>query len=91
MHPVAFDLDRAYRLSPAATLRPEPFGALAYHFGNRRLSFLKSRQLVTVVRLLDSHDSAADALDAAGVPAEQRARYAAALAALAESEVIDAC
>jgi hypothetical protein len=32
MHPVAFDLDRAYRLSPAATLRPEPFGALAYHF-----------------------------------------------------------
>ena len=90
MRPVAFDLDRAYRLSPAATLRPEPFGALAYHFGNRRLSFLKSRQLVTVVRLLDSHDSAADALDAAGVPAEQRARYAAALAALAESEVIDA-
>ena len=91
MHPVAFDLDRAYRLSPAATLRPEPFGALAYHFGNRRLSFLKSRQLVTVVRLLDSYDSAADALDAAGVPAEQRARYAAALATLAESEVIDAC
>lgn len=90
MHSVAFDLDRAYRLGPAATLRPEPFGALAYHFGNRRLSFLKSRQLVTVVRLLDSHDSAADALDAAGVPAEQRARYAAALAALAESEVIDA-
>jgi len=90
MHPVAFDLDRAYRLSPAATLRPEPFGALAYHFGNRRLSFLKSRQLVAVVRLLDSHDSAADALDAAGVPAEQRARYGAALAALAESEVIDA-
>jgi putative mycofactocin binding protein MftB len=87
---VAFDLDRAYRLSPAATLRPEPFGALAYHFGNRRLSFLKSRQLVAVVRLLDSHDSAAGALDAAGVPAGQRARYAAALAALAESEVIDA-
>jgi putative mycofactocin binding protein MftB len=90
MHPVAFDLDRAYRLSPAATLRPEPFGALAYHFGNRRLSFLKSRQLVAVVRLLDSHDSAADALDAASVPSEQRARYGAALAALAESEVIDA-
>jgi mycofactocin biosynthesis protein MftB len=87
---VAFDLDCPYRLSPAATLRPEPFGALAYHFGNRRLSFLKSRQLVTVVRLLDSHDSAAEALDAAGVPAGQRARYAAALAALAESEVIDA-
>jgi len=90
MHPVAFDLDRPYRLSPAATLRPEPFGALVYHFGNRRLSFLKTRRLVAVVQLLDRHDSAASALDAAGVPAEQRARYAAALAALAESEVIDA-
>jgi putative mycofactocin binding protein MftB len=86
---VAFDLRRAYRLNPVATLRPEPFGALAYHFGNRRLSFLKSRQLVSVVRLLESHDSAADALDAAGVPIQQWDRYTAALAALAESEVID--
>jgi putative mycofactocin binding protein MftB len=86
---VAFDLYRAYRLSPAATLRPEPFGALAYHFGNRRLSFLKSRCLVTVVQLLSSHDSAAGALDAAGVPVHQWGRYAAALSALAESEVID--
>ena len=86
---MAFDLYRAYRLSPAATLRPEPFGALAYHFGNRRLSFLKSRQLVSVVRLLESHDSAADALDAADVPVQQWGRYTAALAALADSEVID--
>ena len=85
-----FDLNRGWRLNPAVALRPEPFGALAYHFGNRRLSFLKTRQLVTVVRLLESHDSAADALAAAGVPARQRARYAAALAALADSEVIDA-
>ena len=87
---VAFDPHHAYRLNPAATLRPEPFGALAYHFGTRRLSFLKTRQLLTVVRLLESHDSAADALDAVGVPVQQRARYAAALAALADSEVIDA-
>ena len=85
---VAFDLRRAYRLNPAATLRPEPFGALAYHFVNRRLSFLKSRQLVSVVRLLSSHESAASALEAADVPVQQWGRYAAALAALAESEVI---
>ena len=64
---MTFDLHRAYRLNPAATLRPEPFGAMVYHFGNRRLTFLKSRQLVTVVRLLDSYDSAADALDAAAL------------------------
>jgi putative mycofactocin binding protein MftB len=87
---VSFDLNRAYRLSPAAALRPEPFGALVYHFGNRRLSFLKTRQLVTVIRLLASHDTAAGALHAAGVPAHQWPRYAAALAALAASEVIDA-
>ena len=86
---MTFDLRRAYRLHPAATLRPEPFGALAYHFGNRRLSFLKSRPLVTVIGLLDSHDSAGSALEAAGVPAEQWDRYAAALSALADSEVID--
>ena len=87
---MAFDLQRAYRLNPAVTLRPEPFGALVYHFGNRRLSFLKTLPLVAVVRLLESQDSAAGALEAAGVPASQHARYAAALAALADSEVIDA-
>ena len=85
-----FDLHRAYTLNPAVAIRPEPFGALVYHFGNRRLSFLKTRQLVAVVRLLESQASAADALEAAGVSTQERARYAAALAALADSEVIDA-
>jgi mycofactocin biosynthesis protein MftB len=87
---VAFDLNRPYRLSPSVALRPEPFGALAYHFGNRRLTFLKTPLMVEVVRLLDAHNSVADALSAAGVPAAQHARYAAALSALADSEVIDA-
>ena len=87
---MAFDLHRAYKLNPAVAVRPEPFGALIYHFGNRRLSFLKSPRLVTVVRLLDSHDSAAHALETAGVPVREQSRYAAALAALADSEVIDA-
>ena len=35
-------LDEAWALSPSVALRPEPFGALAYHFGNRRLTFLKN-------------------------------------------------
>jgi putative mycofactocin binding protein MftB len=87
---VAFDLQRAYKLNPAVAVRPEPFGALIYHFGNRRLSFLKSARLVTVVQLLDRHDTAAQALEAARVPARDQARYAAALAVLADSEVIDA-
>ena len=37
-------LDRAWRIAPQVALRPEPFGALVYHFGTRRLTFLKSRQ-----------------------------------------------
>lgn len=47
---VPFDPARPYRLSPSVALRPEPFGALAYHFGNRRLSFLKAPELVELVR-----------------------------------------
>ena len=39
-------------LSGSVALRPEPFGALAYDFHTRRLSFLKSPQLVDVVRRL---------------------------------------
>jgi len=87
---MGFDLHRPYQLNPAVALRPEPFGALVYHFGNRRLSFLKTPQLVTAVRLLESQASAAGALEAAGVSIRERARYAAALAALADSGVIDA-
>ena len=30
---MALNLNRAYRLNPAVSLRPEPFGALAYHVG----------------------------------------------------------
>ena len=48
-------LDEPWTLSPAVALRPEPFGALAYHFGNRKLSFLKRPELVTVVRGLGDH------------------------------------
>ena len=36
---MAFDPDAPHRLSPRVGLRPEPFGALAYHYGNRRLTF----------------------------------------------------
>ena len=46
----SFDLDRPWRLHSQVAIRPERFGALAYHFGTRRLSFLKSRKLLAVVR-----------------------------------------
>ncbi len=39
---------------PQVSVRPEPFGALLYHFGTRKLSFLKDRTLLTVVQSLAS-------------------------------------
>ena len=78
---------RPWRLDPSVALRDEEFGALAYHYGTRRLVFLKSRDLVDLVRSLDDHPSAAAAIEAC-VGAEQFDRYEAALAHLALSEVI---
>jgi mycofactocin biosynthesis protein MftB len=87
---LSFDVDRAWRLHPKVALRDESFGALAYHYDTRRLLFLKSRTLVTLVESLDQFDSAALAL-AALIPEPERAQYGRALARLAQSEVIDAC
>ena len=84
-----FDPDRAWRVHPQVALRDESFGALAYHYGTRRLLFLKSRTLVELVSALDRYDSATAAI-AALVPEKERAHYTRALARLAKSEVIDA-
>jgi mycofactocin biosynthesis protein MftB len=85
---VAFDLERAWAVAPQVALRPEPFGALAYHFGTRRLSFLKSRTLLAVVEGLSVASSAREACVAAGVPDAELPRYSRALEALAESGMI---
>ena len=69
-------------------LRPEPFGALAYHFGTRRLSFLKSPRLLAVVEGLGASESARAACAAAGVGEDELPRYARALGTLAESGMI---
>ncbi|WP_340540279.1 mycofactocin biosynthesis chaperone MftB [Nocardioides sp. GXZ039] len=81
-------LDEPWTLSPAVALRPEPFGALAYHFGNRKLTFLKRRELVTVVRALADHPDVRSALVAADIPEAQHAAYADALAGLARTDMI---
>jgi mycofactocin biosynthesis protein MftB len=86
---VAFDAERAWRLNPQVALRDESFGALAYHYGNRRLVFLKSRPLVELVSSLERYPSASAAIRALA-PAGQRASYERALGRLAASEVIDA-
>ncbi len=82
------DTAAAYDLHPKVALRPEPFGALAYHYGNRKLVFLRSPRMVALVKSLPSHGSVDDALAAAGVTVGRRDAYVAALASLAESNII---
>jgi putative mycofactocin binding protein MftB len=81
-----FDLDAPWRLHPQVALRPEPFGALLYHFGTRKLSFLKNRTVVDVVRALPEHPTAREALRAAGV--EGVDQYSKALGMLADSQML---
>jgi putative mycofactocin binding protein MftB len=85
---VHFDLDRAWQLHPQASVRPERFGALVYHFGTRKLAFLKNPTLLDVVRRLDTERDARAALVAAGVVSVDVPVYARALATLAGSKVI---
>jgi mycofactocin biosynthesis protein MftB len=84
----AFDADAPWRLHPQVSVRPERFGALLYHFGTRRLSFLKSTALLTVVSSLADQPSARQACAAAGVGAAEQPAYTAALASLAASQMI---
>jgi putative mycofactocin binding protein MftB len=81
-----FDLDAAWQLHPQVALRPEPFGALLYHFGTRKLSFLKDRTLVGLIRSLPDHPDARSALRAAGVEGSSAHRKA--LAVLAGSHML---
>ena len=60
-------------LHPQVSVRPEPFGALLYHFGTRRLSFLKDRRLLDVVRRLDGQTSLEQAL--ADIPPAEQASF----------------
>lgn len=80
-----FDCDARWRLHPQVAVRPEPFGALLYHFGTRKLSFLKNTTAVDVVLSLPDHESARAALLAAGAEADA---YTAALETLAASRML---
>jgi putative mycofactocin binding protein MftB len=83
-----FDLDRPWQLDDRVAVRPEPFGALLYHFGTRRLSFLKNTMVLEVVRSLRDHPSARSACAAAGIGPAALPAYERALATLAESHMI---
>ncbi|KIF72341.1 mycofactocin system RPExFGAL protein [Streptomyces sp. AcH 505] len=82
------DIDRPWDLHPQVSVRPEPFGALLYHFGTRKLSFLKDRRLLTVVQSLADAPTARAACTAAGVAEPEVPRYSRALATLAQSSMV---
>ena len=84
-----FDLDRPWQLHPQVSVRPERFGALLYHFGTRRLSFLKDPRLLEVVRGLADAPTAHAACTAAGVSEAELDRFARALATLAETDMLE--
>lgn len=81
--------DTGWRLHPQVSVRPEPFGALLYHFGTRKLSFLKDRTLLSIVSGLENAPSARAACNDAGIAPEDHDRYLSALATLAESRMIE--
>ena len=78
----------AFELDPQVALRPEPFGALAYHYGNRRLTFLRSDDLVALVKDLGNHDDVDAALAASPIDERRWPSFRKALDSLVESEVL---
>ncbi len=86
-HPL---LGTALELHPQVALRPEPFGALAYHYGNRRLVFLKHPDMVCVARVLGQHESLAAALQGCGIAEARWPSFAKAFESLLQSHVVQA-
>ncbi len=79
---------RVVALHPDVALRPEPFGALAYHYDTRRLVFLKHPDVVRVVRSLADHPTVASALDACDIAPARHASFERTLTSLIESEML---
>ncbi|MED5812769.1 mycofactocin biosynthesis chaperone MftB [Mycolicibacterium sp. 050232] len=85
---VVFDPDVSWRLHHQVAVRPEPFGALLYHFGTRKLSFLKNRTVVEVVNALADHPDARSACRAAGIADADQGPYLHALSVLVSSKML---
>lgn len=83
-----FDADRAWQLHPQVAVRPEPFGALLYHFGTRKLSFLKNRTILAVVQSLADYPDASASCRAVGVEDDRQGPYLQALSVLANSNML---
>ncbi len=76
-------------MHPRVALRPEPFGAMAYHYDNRRLNFLRSPDLVSLVESLADHPSPRAAFDARAIDPARWPAFERALASLAASDFLE--
>jgi putative mycofactocin binding protein MftB len=85
---VSFDLDACWRLHPRVSVRPERFGALLYSFDTRKLSFLKTPQLLEVIEALADAPTAREACERAGVAEADLPAVTAALGTLEQSQMI---
>lgn len=81
-------LDRVVSLHPQVALRPEPFGALAYHFDTRRLVFLKHPDVVRVVKELSPQLTVAQVLTDCGIERHRWPSFQSAIATLLRSEML---
>lgn len=81
-------LERRLALHPQVALRPEPFGALAYHYGTRKLVFLKHPDVVRVVRRLDGTSAVSDTLTACDIAPTRWPAFERALNSLADSDML---
>ena len=81
-------LDQAWALSSSVALRPEPFGALAYDFDTRRLTFLKRPELLTLVNGLGDFLNVRAALLHHHIDAQHWPAYERALSELANTGML---
>ena len=88
LHIMSITLETACELNPQVALRPESFGALAYHYGNRKLVFLKHPDVVAVVRDVADYATLQDALGAHDIQPSRWPSFVEAIDSLAASDII---
>ena len=84
----SFDASIPWKLAPEVSVRPEPFGALLYHFGNRRLTFLKDVVIAQLIQIFGDHESTHEEYKAVGISKLDWPKYDKALAALVSSGIL---